>query len=303
MRLGRLVLLLSLAAGPAGAQSTDAPRRPPPPARSYIESVLAREPVALRFSDTPLADVVRTLQDNVWINVVLAPEVDRGLPITFQAERRPLGPCLDELLRPHGLSYSVWCEVVLIHPQGGPPPPEPPGTLTGNLQAYSVQHAVVPFPDALTSLADLSGVRYELTPEAVRRAQRATVTLRVRNLPLHHVVTLLSHQVGLRWSLDDGAVWFHVEGEDVAAVRQGVVQEQADARVTVLFEGTPLVEAAATLQALTGVTVRIASGVARDLPVTLQVAEATLAEALDLLARDHGVAWRREGTSVVILNR
>ncbi|MCO5169476.1 MAG: hypothetical protein M9894_24295 [Planctomycetes bacterium] len=301
MRLGRLVLFLSLAAGPAGGQSTDAPRRPPPPARTYIESVLAREPVALRFSATPLADVVRSLQDSVWINVVLDPAVDRGLPVTFQAEGRPLGPCLDELLRPLGLGFSVWCEAVLVHPQDRPPPPEPAETLTGNLQAYSLQHAVVPFADTLLSLGDLSGVRYEVTPEAARRAQGAMVTLRVRNLPLHHVVTLLSHQVGLRWTLDDGAIWVHVEGEDVQAVRQALLKEQADTRVSVLFEETPLTDAAATLQALTGVPVRIASDVARDLPITLQVADATLAEALDTLARDHGVAWRREGTSVVLV--
>lgn len=303
VRRGSLIaLVLLLAVEPTvGAQAPATPAAPPP-ARAYIESVLACERVPLRLNQTPLGEVVRTLQDTVWINVVLDPRVDRTLPVTFQADPPPpLGEVLSAVLRPAGLATSIWCDVLLVHPADAPPPAEPTETLTGALQAYSVQHAVVPFADALESLSDLSGARYELTPAAAERARGATLSLRVRNLPLHHVVTLLTAQVGLRWTLEGGVVWIHEPGEDLAGVKAHLLERQAAVRVTASFAGTPLAEVASTLRALSGVEVRLGPGVATDLSITLRLSEVSLDQALDALAGAHALAWRREGTSVLLV--
>lgn len=302
MRRGGLIaLVLLLAVDPTARAQAPATPAATPPARDYIESVLACERVPLRLHATPLGEVVRTLQDTVWINVVLDPRVDRALKVTYQADpAQPLGESLAALLGPLGLATSVWCDVLLVHPADAPPAAAPDAALSGSLQAYSVQHSVVAFADALESLSDLSGVRYEVTPAAAERARGATLTLRVRNLPLHHVVTLLTAQVGLRWSVDGAVVWIHEPDEDVGAVKQGVVEQQAAVRVTATFAGTPLGEVVSTLRALSGVDVRLAPEVSTDLAITLQVAEVSLDQALDALVASHALAWRREGTSILL---
>lgn len=304
MRRGGLIALAALlAVDPTALAQAPAAPGGAPPARSYIESVLDCERLSLRLHDTPLAEVVRTLQDTVWINVVLDPRVDRTRAVTFQTADppAPLGQSLAALLGPLGLSTSVWCDVLLVHPADAPPPAEPKATLAGALQAYSVQHAVVPFTDALESLSDLSGVRCELTPAAADRVRGATLSLRVRNLPLHHVLTLLTGQVGLHWTLDGPVVWVHPPDEDVAAVLAGVLERQAAVRLTAAFTQAPLEEVASTLRALSGVEVRLGPGVATDLAITVRVTDASLDQALDALVAPHGLAWRREGSSVLLL--
>lgn len=301
----RLVVILALFAGVARAQSPDGAPAPEAQAREYIQSVLGSERVALRFHQTPLADVVRTLQETVWLNIAIDPAVDRTLAITHQSDgTRPLGPCLDGLLAPLGLSFTVWSDVVYIHPRAQALPPEVGASLTGTLAAYTVHHAVVPFREALARLGALSGVRFEVTPRAAERAQAATVSLRVRNLPLHHLLTLLAHQVGLRWtsSKEEGAVaWLFVEGEDVDEVKAGAIRRLEAARVTASFEDAPIEVVMHALQAASGVELQLAEGVARDLKVTLRVADSPLPQALDALVVQHGLAWQRVGTAVVVV--
>jgi hypothetical protein len=293
----RLAACLLLALAPATAQDP-----PPPTPRAYLESVLAAERPTHRFRETPLGDVIRALQESVWLNVVLDPAVDRTRPITFQADgTRPFGECLDALLAPHGVGFTIWCDVLYLHPRGQTLPPEPATTLPGALPAYTAHHAVVPFREALSALADLSGLRFEVTPVAAERARTATVSLRVRNLALHHLVTLLAHQVGLRWTLDEGVVWVHADGEDLPAVRAEVLKQQDAARLTATFDATRLDDVASLIQALSGVEVRLGPGVARDLPITLRVTDASVAQTLDALVKDRGLAWRRQGTSVVVV--
>lgn len=289
-----LVLGLAL---PGTAQDAAAPSP-----RAYIESVLASERPTHRFRETPLGDVIRAVQESVWLNVVLDPAVDRTLPVTFQADgTRPLSGCLDAILAPHGLAFTTWCDVLYLHPKGVTLPPESTTALPGALPAYTVHHSVVPFREALGALHDLSDLRFEVTPTAAERARAATVTLRVRNLALHHLVTLLTHQVGLRWTVEDRVVWIHGDGEDVAAVRAEVLRQQDAARLTAAFEGSRLEDVASLIRALSGVEVRLGPGVPRDLPVTLRVTEASVAETLDALTKPHGLGWRREGTSAVIV--
>lgn len=296
-----IVLILLLVASPATrAQSPGAPG--PSPARGYIESVLTCERVPLSLRETPLGDLVRTLQDTLWVNVVLDPGVDRSRTVTYQADPPPpLGAALATILGPLELTATVWCDVLLIHPVDTPPPAEPTTTLTGALDVYSVQHTVVPFTDALLSLGDLSDVRYELTSAARERVRGATVSLRVRNLPLHHLLTLIAAHVGLRWTPDGGVVWLHEAGEDLAAVQAGVLERQAAVRVTASFAAAPLEEVASSLRALTGVELRLGADLPGELSVSLRVTDVGLAEALDALARPHGLTWRREGTSIVLV--
>lgn len=301
-RAGPSLLVLLLAVSPAARAQAPAASATPPAARAYIESVLACERVPLRLHDTPLAEMVRTLQDTVWINVVLDPRVDRTRTVTFQADPPlPLGESLKAILGPLGLATSVWCDVLLIHPVDAPPAAAPSATLRGALEAYSVQHSVVPFADALESLSGLSGVRYEVTPAALERTRGATLSLRVRNLPLHHVVTLLTAQVGLTWTPDGHVVWIHVPGEDVTEVKARLLERQAGVRFSASFTRAPLVDVLSTLQALSGVDVRLGPGVPADQAVTLQVTEVSLDEALDALVAVQRLAWRREGTSVVVV--
>lgn len=291
-------LLLAL----SGAAACQDPAPPTPPPRAYIESVLASERPTLRFRETPLGDVIRAVQESVWLNVVLDPGVDRTTPVTAQTDgTRPLGPSLDALLAPHGVGFTIWCDVLYLHPRAQALPPEPTTPLAGALPAYTVHHAVVPFREALGGLRDLSALRFEVTPTAAERARGATVSLRVRNLALHHLVTLLSHQVGLRWTLLEGVVWVHAEGEDLPAVRAELLRQQDAVRLTAAFEGARLDDVASYVQALSGVEVRLGPGVPRDLPVSLRVTDASVAQALDALAHPHGLAWRREGTSVVLV--
>jgi type II secretory pathway component HofQ len=299
----RLALVLALVAGVARAQSPDP--APAPAARDYIESVLGSERVPLRFHETPLADVVRTLQETVWLNIVVDPAVDRTLPVTHQSDgARPLGPALDALLAPLGLRWTVWSDVLYLHPRDQALPPDPGESPAGTLPVYTVHHTVVPFREALARLGALSGVRLEVTPKAAERAQSATVSLRVRNLPLRHLLTLLAHQVGLRWacSKEEGRVaWLFVEGEDLDAAKAEAARRLDAARVTATFEAAPLEVVAHALQAATGVEIRLADEVARDLSITLRVTDAPLAQALDALVAQHTLAWRREGTTVVVV--
>jgi type II secretory pathway component HofQ len=300
VRRALLTLCLTLLlAGPAAARP-DGP--PAPPAREYIQNVLESEHVALRFQAAPLAEVVRTLQETVWLNVVLDPAVDRSLTITSPGtDARPLGPALDALLAPLELEATVWCDVLYVHRRGEALPAPPPAEVAGALPAYTLQHAVTPLREVLDSLRDLSHVRIELTPAATDHTRQATVSLRVRNLTLPNLLTLLAHQVGLEWAATDGVVWLHVPGEDVAAVQAYLLARQGEARVTASFDASPLEDAASVLRALSGVEVRLGEGVPRDLPVTLHVTDASVRQALDDLTRPAGLAWRREGTSVVIV--
>lgn len=307
MGVRRLALVLALLAGVARAQSPDPAPTAEAPARDYILSVLGSERLPLRFHETPLSDVVRTLQESLWLNIVVDPAVDRTLAVTHQSDAtRALGPCLEALLAPLGLGFTVWSDVLYIHPreQALPPPSEGDASLTGALAAYTVHHAVVPFREALARLGALSSVRFELTPKAAERANTATVSLRVRNLPLRHLLTLLAHQVGLRWtsSKDDGAVaWLFVEGEDVEAAKTEAVRRFEAVRVTASFADAPIEVVAAGLQAASGVEIRLAEGVARDLKITISVTDSPLPQALDAFVGQHSLAWHREGSSVVVV--
>jgi hypothetical protein len=271
-----------------------------PDAREYIESVLANERVPLRFRDTPLADVVRGLQQDVWINIVLDRDVDRALRVTHQSDgARPLGPTLDALLGPLELGWTVWSDALVVHARGATLPAESTTPIASALAAYTVHHSVTAFNDALACLADLAQVRMELSAAARERAAATTVTLRVRNLPLHHLLTLLTRQVGLAWTPIDGVVWVHAPDEDAAAAQAEALRRQDEVRITLSLDAR-LDEIASAIASRAGIEVRLAEGVAADAPVALRVTEAGLGEVLDAVTGPLGLVWRRHGTAVVI---
>lgn len=289
-----LALALS---SPAWAQT------PAPGAREYIESVLSSERVPLRFRDTPLADVVRALQQAVWVNVVIDRDVDRALLVTHQSDgSRPLGPTLDALLGPLGLAWTVWCDALVVHAKGQALPAEPSAPLESALAAYTVHHSVTALHDALACLADLARVRVELTPAARERATTATVTLRVRNLPLHFLLTLLARQVGLAWTALDGVVWVHAPDEDAVAAQADALRRQDEVRITLALEAR-LDEIASAIASRAGVEVRLAEGVDPAAPVALRVTEAALVEVLEAVTGPRALVWRRQGTAIVIAPR
>lgn len=186
---------------------------PPSSAALAIEFALRHEKPPLRLVDAPLTDLVRSVQDAVWINVVLDPAVDRGARVTHTAEGEPLGPSLERALGPLGLEARVWSDVLLIGPRGAALPPPAERTLAGALRAYTLHHAQRPLAEVVDELATLARVSFLLTPAAVERMRAATLTLRVRNLPLHHLLTVVCHQVGVAWTPRGEAVWIHAPGE------------------------------------------------------------------------------------------
>lgn len=186
---------------------------PPSSAALAIAFALQHERPALRLHDAPLTDLVRAVQDAVWINVVLDPAVDRSVRVTHAADGEPLGATLERALAPLGLEARVWSDVLLVGPRGAALPPAAERPCGGALRAYTLHHAQRPLAEVVDELATLARVSFMLTPGAVERTREATLTLRVRNLPLHHLLSVVCHQVGLAWTLRGEAVWIHAPGE------------------------------------------------------------------------------------------
>lgn len=293
-----LTVVALLALGPALARAQDA--APVSSARVYLEGVLARERLGLAFRETPLQDVVRVVQERAWVNVVLDPAVDRGLLVTHQDDA-PLGAVLDAILGPRELERTITCDVLWIGKRGAPAPVERHDPIPAALPAFTVHHALAPFRDVLRSLGDLARVRFELSAAAEKRVAEATVTMRVRNLPLHHLVTLLAATVGLTWTRREGAVWLHAPDEDPAGlVLPGAPPDLAALVVTISYDKAPLGDVLGMLHGLTGVTLAMGAGVDPATPVTLRASSLPLPAILDQIGDAAGLVWRRTGDGVVL---
>jgi hypothetical protein len=184
-------------------------------AREAIAFSLKYDRLPLRFRETPLAEVVRALQEATWLNIVLDPAADPTRLVTFVADGEPLGELLEALLGPLGLSARVWCDVLYLAPRDAALPEPPDGPSLGALRAYTLQRAVTPLQAVLDDLANLSRLTVSVSPGALERAKSATVSLRVRNLPLRNLLHLLCRHAGLAWAPKGGGVWVHLPGEPV----------------------------------------------------------------------------------------
>jgi hypothetical protein len=292
-------------------QAAAAPEEPTPDeqtssAAEVIDDVLRRERVTLDFQLTPLRDVVARLQDTVWLNIVLASEVDHDLPVTLSAAEEPLGQVLDPLLEGHGLARSVWCGVLYIHQAEAVLPDEPVDEVPSRLPGYTCRFAGTPLAEALSSLNTVSGVELSLSAAAAEQAQETPIELRVRNLPLHQLLTLVTDQAGLCWALEGERVRIEAPGEGHpttpdAPLDPSLETRLDEVRVSVQFEETSLEDVVAFLRGVSGLSIRLDAEVQADRLVSLVVDQVSLRQALDaLVANAGGLRWRLGADGVSI---
>jgi len=299
MRRARRCRALALVALVAGLAAPAARAEENPSAGQVIEDSLANETLTLDLDQVGLPEAIRTLQDAVWLNIVLDHQVPpQEEPVDVEVERAPLGDVLEAILAGRDLVQTVWCDVLYIHPTDLPPAPDPDVELEGDLPGYTVNLLDSGVGDALEFLRDLSGLEFAYAPSAERRLEERTVSLRLRNLPLHHVLTLITYRVGLTWSLRGETVVFEGPPGEGAAGADPLLDE---VRVSLVLEATPLPDAARALAEAAGVEVRLPA----DAPpheVSLELEQAPLREALDALVAGSGLGWRRDGDAVEVLS-
>lgn len=308
MRHAAMLLLL---AAPLAAQE---PAPPPPPekkdARAEIEQVLASRKVTLNFPDTPVEEVVAFLQDLTGLNVVLDPRVDLQAVVNLQVRDLGLGKALGLICEGAGLKHRVWCDVLYLAPKDATLP-DPPALPEGDGAAKKVREQRMtlnfdqtPLKDALSFVRDVTGLDALVTSEASKLARDATVTLRLRNVPLASALSLALVPHGLTWGLKDGALVVEPRKADAPAPKGGLTEAELKAAldrvITVNVSAVTIHEAAAKIGQLANVPVEVGPDVPRDEPTSLSFPDVKAREAFDLLCRTTGRRWAIEGGKVVI---
>jgi hypothetical protein len=183
------------------------------PIGARMRATLDRKLPELNFQAIPASDVVDFLRDVTGVNFFVAwpaleaRGVPRTRPVTLRLRDVSLAQALDSLLAQLGdqLAYTVDGEVIMI----GVKTPEstarlvtvpdaPPANGLLAVRLPEVNFNAIPFSDACSFLRDVTGVKIRVDWSEVQRAgvkRETPVSLRVRDVPLSNVLTLLLESV------------------------------------------------------------------------------------------------------------
>lgn len=324
MRLSHALALalLLVSTTPAGAQDTPPPKPPveEPPvdpndpdavARAQIQTALDAA-LEIDVTDAPLEEVFGLLHERRALNLVVDPAavaVERTVTLTLQGTT--VRQVLDRVLGDARLQMRVWSGALLVTAPGkdlGAPPlpgPDPAGQAIAT-HRIDVDLDGVPLAQALSFLSEAAGVELEVAPDAERLVDGAEVHARLREVTLPHALTLVTHLHGLTWRTN-GKLRVEVRRprERAAAVGAGPLSKEEvtarlDARVTLSLDDGNVFDLAEQLEARTGLRFRV-DNAGKDDAVSLEVADVSVREALDMVCDMHGARWTVEEGGTVVL--
>lgn len=176
---------------------------------------LKTQTLTLNFPNTPLEEVVGFLQDVTGLNFVLLPSVDPALPITLKLKDIKLENALKLILAADGdIEHKIVGNVILIGKDMKTVKPKKwakkeieanPGLAWKVLsQSLTLNFDQTPFMEVLDFLRDITGLNF-VTSKTVASAN-PDISLRLRNVRLHQVLTIMAGSHGFRWSVDSGAI-------------------------------------------------------------------------------------------------
>lgn len=177
-------------------------------AESDLDEALAK-PVTLNFRRTPLVVVLDALQERATgLNITADANVlARPLFVTLKVEDMKISDVLAQIREDHSLAETRWAGALLLH-DADKGPSGKPTTGEGNKaleKPVSVTWVNLTAAEAMDRLKARYKVEGDLSTRARVAVQRtgARVRLRLRSLPLRHVLDHTCRQLGLEWSLDE----------------------------------------------------------------------------------------------------
>ncbi len=239
-----VMVALSAAAvwvAPAAAQDE---RKPASPLAALEQKV------SFSFNGTQLHLVIEALQKATGANIAVDPRVDRWrASVTATVNDEPASAILEAIGEQLRVEHTVWCDVIYLHPAGKAPGPEPtkptgPGARLLDEVVPAVDFERAALSEVMTNLKSrVKGLDIVL-PARVRVAARKNepLTLKLRLVPLHDVLSLVARDQRLKWTLEGGKVVFaalEASERDIEAdtvdydVVRGDTLEDADAAVDV----------------------------------------------------------------------
>lgn len=322
MRPSLAVVLALLLTSTAPARAQDAPAKPPVQeqpvdpndpeavARAQIQGALDAS-ITLDATDMPLEDVFALLREGPRLNLVVDPAAataDRTVTLQLQGTARQV---LDRVLGDAGLQMRVWSGALLVTAPGkdlGTPPlpgADPAGRAIAG-RRVTVDFDGVSMAEALSFLQEQAEVELEVAPDAERLVDAAEVHARLRDVTLPHALTLLTHLHGLTWRTN-GKVRLEVRRpRERAPVGGGgplskeEVATRLETRVTLTMDEGNVFDLAAQLEARTGLRFRVDNASKED-TVSLELADTSVREALEIVCTMHGARWLVEEGGVVVL--
>lgn len=314
--------LLLVSTAPARAQDATPPKPPveEPPvdpndpeavARAQIQTALDSA-LELDVTDAPLEEVFGLLHERRRLNLVVDPAAGAGdRRVTLKLQGTTVRQLLDRVLGDAGLQMRVWSGALLVTAPGkdlGAPPlpgPDPAGQAIA-AQRIDVDFAGVPLAQALSALLDMAEVELEVAPDAQRLVDGVEVHAQLREVTLPHALTLLTHLHGLTWRTN-GKLRVEVRRprERAAGVAAGPLSKEEvtarlDGRVTLSLDDGNVFDLAEQLEARTGLRFRV-DNAGKDDTVSLEVADVSVREALDMVCDMHGARWTVEEGGTVVL--
>jgi len=167
-----------------------------------IRQVLAK-PVDLAFTETPLADVAKSLERTLGVPVRLdrKPLDDVGIsgdrPITFQVSSISARSALDLLLRPLDLTWVIAHEMLLIT--------TPEERIRDALnKPIRLESSKTPLAEVVQSLREKAGVQIIIDGKALRDMVRGTgtpVTVHADDIKLRSVLDSMLKELDLTWTV------------------------------------------------------------------------------------------------------
>tara|TARA_R110002072_G_scaffold38964_2_gene112443 strand:+ start:365 stop:1261 length:897 start_codon:yes stop_codon:yes gene_type:complete len=183
--------------------------------RKRAEKTLKSRPVSLNFPNTPLGEVISFLQDITGLNVVLLPSADPALPVSLRLKDVKLESALKLILATDGdLEYQIVRNMILIGKDMSVTKDKKwsqkeieanPGLAWKVLsQRLTLNFDQTPFGEVCGFLRDISGVNLVLSKTV--EGANPDISLRLKEVRLRDVLTLITGSNGFRWSADSGAI-------------------------------------------------------------------------------------------------